>query len=120
MRMSQVWERWRLLGFYGRRKVSRRNLADKSLSFVRPVAERRICGVPTAAETHTGTPTKAKGLSCLIDDLEIPFHAQRTIVVYGYLCSSQEFLQDFEKTLRTEKTISLQITALQHYKDSPL
>jgi len=95
-----------LLGFYRRRKVSSRDFTHKTLSFVRPVAERRIRGVPAAAETQTGTSAQAKGLTCLIDDLEIPFHTQRTIVVHGYFCSSQEFLQDFEKTLRTDKTIS--------------
>jgi hypothetical protein len=99
------------LGLNRRREVSRRNLADKTLSLVRPVAERRICGVPTTAETQARASAKAKGLTCLIDDLEIPIHAQRTIVVYGYFCSSQEFLQDFEKTLRTDRTISKPITA---------
>jgi hypothetical protein len=94
------------LGFNRRREVSRRNLAHETLSLVRPVAEGRIRAVPAAAETHTGTSAKAKGLTCLIDDLEIPFHTQRTIVVYGYFCSSQEFLQDFEKTLRSNRTIS--------------
>jgi len=105
MRMSQVWKDGSLLGFYRWRKVSRRNLTHKTLSLVRPVAERRIRGVPAAAETHTGTSAKAKGLTCLIDNLEIAFHAQRTIIVHGYFCSSQEFLQDFEKTLRTNRTI---------------
>ena len=105
MRMSQVWKDGFLLGFYRWRKVSRRNLTHKTLSLVRPVAERRIRGVPAAAETHSGTSAEAKGLTCLINDLEIPFHTQWTIVVYGYFCSSQEFLQDFEKTLRTSRTI---------------
>jgi hypothetical protein len=86
-----------LLGFYRGRKVTRRNLANKSLPLVRPVAEWRVCGVTAAAETQTGTPAQSKGFAGLINDLEVTFHAQRAIIVHGYFCCSQEFLQDFKK-----------------------
>jgi hypothetical protein len=95
-----------LLGFHQRRReVSRRYFTYKTLPLVRPVAEGGICSSPAAAETHAGTPAKTKGRTCLIDNLEIAFHAQRTIIVHGYFCSSQEFLQDFQKYCGTDNSL---------------
>jgi hypothetical protein len=57
----------------------------KTAAFVGPVTERLVGGVPAAAEANSGTAREAKSASLGIDNLEVPFYANRTIVVHDDL-----------------------------------
>jgi len=50
---------------------------------VRAIAEGLVCGVPAAAETDGRPASQAEGFSFRIEDLEVAFYADRSVVIHS-------------------------------------
>jgi len=66
--------------WFRRRKLSGLLLVPKSGRFVGTVAKWLTRRVPTTAQSDGGTSGEAIRLTLHVDDFEIPFDAQRTII----------------------------------------
>jgi hypothetical protein len=51
------------------------------------IAKRLVHGTPAAAETDRGAAAQAEGLALGIDQLEIAFDTQRSVIIYGDFCT---------------------------------
>jgi hypothetical protein len=67
---------------------------NESTGLVGAVAEWLVRGVPATAETDRGPPSQAKGFSFGINDLEVAFNADRTVVIDCYFRGNHFFLLD--------------------------
>ena len=79
MRLSQGEMRPNLRLDY-RRKIACRNGADEVRALVRAIAEGGVGGMAAAAESDGSAPAEPEGVSGLINDFEIAFDANGTVV----------------------------------------